>query len=430
MTPSPGSPCSVAFEVHRHGNVTGETDPVDDPVDPQTFQSGAADLRSPSDVLPPGPPSDRRDEMPAWVPRAILLFLVGVAGLLVTRWMLAELRTFLMVIVVSLFLSFALEPAVNWLDRHGVRRGLATGLVMVGGFVAFVSFVVVLGSALFSQMSSFIEDLPDLVEQVEESINERFDTQLDADELVAELEGQRFQDLATDLAGNAVGFGLSAVAAIFNMFTIALFTFYMVADGPRFRRTVCSFLEPSRQRQVLSGWELAIQKTGGYIYSRGLLALLSAVATTIALELLGVDYALALGIWTGLVSQFIPTVGTYLAGALPVLVALIDDPPKALAVLIFMVVYQQIENYIFAPKITARTMDIHPAVAFGTVIVGAALFGGTGALLALPAAAVIQAIAITYLERHDVVDTEMTRERRNRRRRDRWTIRRLLHRAP
>ena len=361
--------------------------------------------------------------MPAWVPRAILLFLAGAAGLFTTRWLLSELRGFLMIIVVSLFLSFALEPAVNWLTHHGLRRGLATGLVMVGGFAGFAVFVVVLGSALFSQMSAFIEDLPDLVAQVEESVNDRFDAQFDADELVAELEGQRFQDLATDLAGNAVGFGISAVAAVFNLFTIALFTFYMVADGPRFRRTVLSFLEPARQRQVLQGWELAIQKTGGYIYSRSLLALLSAVATTIALEVLGIDYALALGIWTGLVSQFIPTVGTYLAGALPVLVAFLDEPESALIVLTFMIVYQQVENYVFAPKITARTMDIHPAVAFGTVIVGAALFGGTGALLALPAAAVIQAIASTYLNRHDVIDSDMTRD--TRRARSRWLLRRL-----
>src|SRR5690606_9946910 len=98
-----------------------------------------------------------------------------------------------------------------------------------------------------------------------------------------------------------------------------------------------------------------------------------------------------------------------LAGALPVLVALIDDPGNALFILAFLLIYQQVENYVFAPKITARTMDLHPAVAFGTVMVGAALFGPVGALIALPAAAVIQAIASTYLERHDVQDTYMSR---------------------
>lgn len=210
---------------------------------------------------------------------------------------------------------------------------------------------------------------------------------------------------------HALDFGISALGLVFNLFTIGLFTFYMVADGPRFRRSVLSFLPAHRQEAVANGWEVAIAKTGGYIYSRGVLALGSAVATTVVLEILNVDYALALGLWTGLISQFIPTIGTYLAGALPVLVALLDDPGHALIILVFLLVYQQVENYVFAPKITARTMDLHPAVAFGTVMVGAALFGAVGALIALPAGAVIQAIGSTYLNRHEVIDTHMTRDR-------------------
>jgi predicted PurR-regulated permease PerM len=202
--------------------------------------------------------------------------------------------------------------------------------------------------------------------------------------------------------------GISAVGVLFQILTVGLFTFYLVADGPRFRRTVLSFLPPPKQQRVITGWEIAIAKTGGYIYSRGLLALLSATVTTVVLEVIGVPYALALGLWTGLISQFIPTVGTYLAGALPIFVALIEQPSDALLVLVFMIGYQQIENYLFAPKITARTMDLHPAVAFGTVIAGASLFGAVGALVALPAAAVMQAIATTYLARHDVIDTQIT----------------------
>ena len=90
--------------------------------------------------------------------------------------------------------------------------------------------------------------------------------------------------------------------------------------------------------------------------------------------------------------------------------ALLDQPRDAIVVLVFMVAYQQVENYLFAPKITAKTMDLHPAVAFGTVIVGAALFDVVGALVALPAAAVLQAIGSTYLARHDVVDGQLTQD--------------------
>lgn len=361
-------------------------------------------LPSAAEVMAP------RDPMPTWVPRAIFLFLAGVAGLLVIRWMLAELQSLLLILVVSFFLSFALEPAVDWLSRHGLRRGLATGLVMVGGFVAMLAFIGLLGSALFTQISDFIADLPTTIEEIETELNDRFDLELDTEELVAELQEQDLQTVAADLASNALSLGISAVGVLFQLLTIGLFTFYLVADGPRFRRTVLSFLPPLRQEKVIAGWEIAIAKTGGYIYSRGVLALLSAFTTTVVLEIVGVEYALALGLWTGLISQFIPTIGTYLAGALPVIVALLDDPTDALIILVFMLAYQQVENYVFAPKITARTMDLHPAVAFGTVIVGAALFDVVGALVALPAAAVIQAVGSTYLARHEVIDSTITRD--------------------
>lgn len=353
-----------------------------------------------------GPPT--RERMPAWLPRGILLALAGVASLLILKWMIARLESLLLILVVSFFLSFALEPAVDWLSRRGIRRGLATGMVMLGGLLALVTFLVVLGSALFTQVSDFIEDLPDRIETLEVELNERFDVEVDTDELVDELEGQDVQDVATNLAGNALNLGISAVGVLFQLLTVGLFTFYLVADGPRFRRTVLSLLPRARQEQLVDGWEIAIAKTGGYIYSRSLLALLSAIVTTVFLEIIGVPYALALGLWTGIISQFIPTIGTYLAGALPVFIALIDNPADALAVLVFMLLYQQIENYLFAPKITARTMDLHPAIAFGTVLTGASLFGAVGALVALPAAAVMQAIASTYLERHEVIDTQIT----------------------
>ena len=117
---------------------------------------------------------------------------------------------------------------------------------------------------------------------------------------------------------------------------------------------------------------------------------------------------MALALWVGLVSQFLPVVGTYLAGVLPVLLTFLDSPLKAAIVIIFIVVYQQIENYFFAPRITARTMELHPAVAFGAALGGAALLGFVGALLALPAAAMAQALISGRGKRYDVVDNHLT----------------------
>jgi predicted PurR-regulated permease PerM len=94
----------------------------------------------------------------------------------------------------------------------------------------------------------------------------------------------------------------------------------------------------------------------------------------------------------------------------PLLVALLEDPWSALFFLIFVLVYQQIENYLLSPRITARTMQLHPAVAFGAALAGGAISGLIGAFMALPAAAVIQATVSTYLKRHEVVESELTRE--------------------
>jgi predicted PurR-regulated permease PerM len=126
------------------------------------------------------------------------------------------------------------------------------------------------------------------------------------------------------------------------------------------------------------------------------------------LRLLQVPYALPLSFWMGLVSQFIPTVGTYIAMALPLLVALVQGPGDALVLLIFFTVYQQLENYILSPRVTSRTMELHPALAFGAAIAGASVSGVVGAFLALPAAAIIQAVASTYVHRHEVVETALT----------------------
>lgn len=352
--------------------------------------------------------------MPRWLPRAILLYFVGLAAFGTAQWLLGRLSNLLLDLLVALFLSFALEPVVNRLQKRGWRRGVATGAAFVG-LLAFVAvFLFAIGSVVVDQVSQFIDEAPQYAQDAADFANDHFGANVSVEELQKELTRQDgpAQNLATRLAGNALAIGASALGALFRMLAIGLFTFYLVADGPKFRRTVCSFLPPNRQRNVLETWEIAIDKTGGYLYSRALLALLSALAHWAFFAALGVPYAAALALFVGLVSQFVPTIGTYIAGAVPVLVALANQPADGLWVLAFVVAYQQVENYLFAPRITARTMALHPAVAFATVIAGAALFGAVGALLALPAAAVIQALGSTYIARHEVIETDMTAEPR------------------
>ena len=277
-------------------------------------------------------------------------------------------------------------------------------LATLAGF----GFAAAMASVLADQIITLIDAAPGYLADIERWADDQLGIQLSTDDLKAQFtEGGSAEGLLGDLAGNLVSVGSAAVNVAVQMLTVVLFTFYLVADGPRLRRLLCSALIPSRQTVVLRGWELAIDKTGGYIYSRTLLAIAAFLAHWFAFALIGVPFPLPLAMWVGVLSQFVPVVGTYLAGLLPLLIALLDDPISAIWVVAVVIAYQQVENYLLSPRITAHTMNIHPAVAFGSVLVGAALLGSVGALLAVPAAATVQAFVSTYVKRHELIDSEL-----------------------
>ena len=357
----------------------------------------------------PASPAIRGDAMPPWIPRAILWFFGTGLAIFVAWWLVVRLRGLLVMLLVALFLSFALEPAVNWMAERGWRRGAATLTVMFVLLIAGAIFVWAMGAVLVNQVTDFVDEAPRYIEDAEDWFNDTFDADVDFEDLIAEFQqGGSAQEFAAKLGGNIVSAGATVVAVLFQMLTIGLFTFYLVADGPRLRRAILSVLPQDRQVEVLRVWEIAIDKTGGYIYSRGILAFCSTLVHWIAFAIIGIPFPLPLALWVGLISQFVPTIGTYIAGALPIVIALIDKPIDAVWVLATILVYQQIENYLLAPPIQAETMDIHPAVAFGGVIAGASILGPIGALLALPAAATLQAFVSTYVRRHEVIETPLT----------------------
>ncbi len=363
--------------------------------------------------------------MPRWVWKAVAVFWLGY--LLATRvdTFVERLYGLFTLLLVSLFLALAIEPGVNRLARRGWRRGTATTIILLGVVVAFLVFVVAIGALVGDQIADLLGNSETYVTRTVNFLNNTFGTHINAAEVIDKIQDpdgpvQKFiasqQDELIDLSVAALGFLVQALSVL-------LFTFYLVADGPKLRRVICSRLSADRQRRVLSTWEIAIDKTGGYLYSRALLAGLAAVYHWVVLQALGTRAPVALALWVGVISQFLPVVGTYLAGALPVLVTFIDSPPKALAVLIAVLVYQQLENYFFLPRITAKTMDLHPAVAFGAAIGGAAVLGAVGAVLAIPGAAMVQALLGDVGERHEVIDNDLTTIIPRRRRRERRAAR-------
>ncbi|MBD9700213.1 AI-2E family transporter [Flavimobilis sp. GY10621] len=310
-------------------------------------------------------------------------------------------------LVIALFISLMLEPMIAWLVRHRWKRGAATGVVMGGAFLAIVAMIAMFGTMFVTQVIELGKSVPQTYENIRTWASESFGAELPEKE---KLLGQAIDGWGDDIASSALGIGSSLLGFIFAVMTIGLVVYYLCAAGPKFRAAICSWLAPRNQVTVLHLWEITQVKVSGFINSRLVLAFLSTAFTLVFLIILGIPYSLPLALFTGIVSQFVPTIGTYIGGALPVLLALAQSPMKALAVLVFIVVYQQIENYIFSPKISQKALEMNPAVAFVVVLAFGAVFGALGAFLALPVAATIQAVASTYLRRHELVDSAMLRE--------------------
>jgi predicted PurR-regulated permease PerM len=354
---------------------------------------------------------------PAWLPRAAATVAAVILGVLAALWVADRLRTLLFIIFIALFVAVALEPAVQYLANRGWKRTRATGVVFLLTLLALASFIAALVPVFVSQASSLVENMPAYIEDVQGWIDRQPNLDIDifSDQLAAQFEslGTLITSYGATVAGGVFAVGNTVFSAIFRFVTVSLFAFYMVAEGPKMRRTLLSTMPPNRQREALRIWEISVEKTGGYIYSRLVLAIVAASFTALMLSLLGVPYAIALGLWVGVLSQFVPVIGTYIAAVLPVLVALVPEGPndvwhggRALWVLVALIGYQQVLDLLVAPKITAKAMAIHPAVSVAALIAGANLLGGMGAVLALPAAAIIQAVISTAWERHELIDSE------------------------
>lgn len=333
----------------------------------------------------------------------VALVLLGVAAVL---WLAYTLRSILFMVFVSLFVTVAFEPPVHFLAKRGWRRGTATGVVFLAAFVLAVLFVWALAPLFVEQFQRLIDSIPELVESFLLFLRDTvgFDlSEIDPAEAGRNLLSS-VQDVTGVVAGGVIGLAASVFGFLFFATTVALFSFYMIAELPQLQRTVLSFMPEKRQRRALQIWDVAVEKMGGYIYSRLILAILSATFTSIFLMILDVPFAISLGIWVGVLSQFVPVVGTYLASVLPALVALsFEGPVTAIWVVLYFVGYQQVENYLISPRITKRTMEIHPAISVAAIIIGATLMGGVGVILALPMAGIIQAILGESRKAYEVV---------------------------
>jgi predicted PurR-regulated permease PerM len=357
-------------------------------------------------VEPPMPPASATDELaaaPPWLEpmmRRLLWWAIGVLAVVgVLLLLVLKLRGLLSILVIALFLAVAMEPAVTWLHvRHRISRGAATGLVFlaVAGFVLATLFVLIPG--IGTAADAMGTRLPGLLDEIRTTFGITIGNASTGEAAAVELQ-ESVRAWLHDRTPQLLGLASNAVGVVFQLLTIASFTFYFAAGAPAIRRAVLTRLPPARQHRL--GWALdtAIQQTGGYFYSRLILMLINGGLAFIVFVVVGMPWlvSLPLAIFQAFFAEFIPVVGTYIGAAIPVIVTLgLRGLVPALIVIAWVVVYQQLENVWLSPRLSARTMDINGAVAFGAAIAGGAIAGPIGAFMALPVAALITSFVRHY----------------------------------
>jgi predicted PurR-regulated permease PerM len=331
----------------------------------------------------------------------IVLLLVVLLGVAV--WAFQSASAFLFLILLAWLLSIAMEPIVLWMGRRGIKRGLASGLTMLAGFLVVAGLAELFGAVFAAQLADLGQQLPAAAAKGIDWVNETFHTSFSIDQLKQQLTGENIGNLVSHYGTGLLGVFGSALALIFDTLTVLVFAYYLSADSPKLRQTIGGWLAPRYQQVFQTVWTISVEKTGGYVISKLVLAGLSATFHIAFFWIINVPFWLPLGILAGVIGQFIPTIGTYIGILVPALFSLLNKPINVLWIVIFATIYQQVENYVFTPRVSRRTMDIHPAIALASVILGAALMGPVGALIGIPLAAAALAIIDTYSKRHDLV---------------------------
>ncbi|MEY2827562.1 MAG: hypothetical protein RLZZ183_681 [Actinomycetota bacterium] len=341
-----------------------------------------------------------------FIQRSIITVLIIVIFFQLVEWAFNKSKDFLFLILLAWLIGIAITPLVERLTKSGLKRGLSTFIVLLTLVALVFAFIASFGQLLASQLASLITQIPSLIEGFSTWLNDSFDLNLSPANIEESLNisNSQIATFAQNIAGGIFGVVTSIAGFLFNIFTLILFAFYFASETPKIRRSIASWLPAKQQVVFTTVWKVATEKTGGFVISRVILATINSVITSVFLLIIDVPYWLPLGLFTGIISQFIPTIGSYLGGIIPAIVAVVNEPIDGLFVVIFVTIYQQIENYLLTPRVSSMTMNIHPAVAFASVIIFASFFGPVGALIGVPIAAAIIALVQTYGKRYEIID--------------------------
>ena len=330
----------------------------------------------------PGRPFNRRSPF--------FIGLSGAAGVAVTYFLIQLLltaRPMLILIGLAVFLAVGLEPAVSLLVRHHLRRGWAVLVVVLLILGIVVGFLAAAIPALVTQGEGIVKSIPTWVQQANDkhSLLGRLNDQY---QVVTKVEAL-ISSSSTTIANGVVGAGVVVFSALTDTFIVLILTVYFLADMPRIRRLVYRlFPESRRPRAILIGDDIA-SKVGGYVLGNLVVSLVAGLLTFGWLLVFGVPYAFLLSILVAIL-DLVPVVGSTVAGIVVALVALTVSLPVCLATIAFFIVYRLLEDYLLVPRIIGRAVEVPALVTVVSVLIGGALLGIIGALVAIPAAAALQ----------------------------------------
>ena len=319
---------------------------------------------------------------------AFLLGFFGALGVLLALAIvhaLAQARSVLILIVVALFLAVGLNPVVESLTRRGMRRGTAIAIVFVVVIGAFVGFGFAVVPPVIEQTQAFVKELPNYLDDLR---GNRTIRQFDNDYHVIEKAKAYVTgpDLGQRVFGGLLGVGRVVVSAVFSAFSLLIMTLYFLAALPSMKRQAYQLVPASRRERVTLLTDEILVRIGGFVSGALTVAFIAATTSYIFLLILGLPYALALAVFVGLL-DLIPLVGATIAAIAVSSLGFIDSLGAGVTCIIFYVAYQQFENYVVYPRVMRRAVDVPAPVTVVAVLIGGALLGITGALLAIPIAA-------------------------------------------
>jgi predicted PurR-regulated permease PerM len=319
---------------------------------------------------------------------AFMLGFLGALGVLLALAIvhaIAQARSVIILIVVALFLAVGLNPVVESLTRRGMRRSIAIAIVFVVVIGAFVGFGFAVVPPVIEQTNAFVKELPNYLDDLR---GNRTIRQFDNDYHVIEKAKAYVTgpDLGQRVFGGLLGVGRVVLSAVFSAFTLLIMTLYFLAALPSMKRQAYQLVPASRRERVTLLTDEILVRIGGFVSGALTVAFIAAVSSYIFLLILGVPYALALAVFVGLF-DLIPLVGATIAAVAVSTLGFIDSLAAGFACVIFYVAYQQVENYVIYPRVMRRAVDVPAPVTVVAVLIGGALLGITGALLAIPIAA-------------------------------------------